>query len=163
MNGIELLQVLTDIFSDVALNGIKSDAWCTKLDNLHLAGKELVIYEREAIKQEFLEWVAMKQDRMVNVPSVGYIMESTLLMAMHNDTKYRDTTAETALEELAEKELMALTKTSEFNALKTAFAELCKVCFETESKTDRFKALLTLYVAVKDWSKDTGLVDTDLQ
>lgn len=103
MDGIELLQVLTDIFSDVALNGLKSDAWCTKLDNLHLTNKELVIYEREAIRQEFLEWVAMKQDSMVNVPSVGYIMESALIMAMHNDTKYHNSNAETALEELAKK------------------------------------------------------------
>lgn len=163
MDGIELLQVLTDIFSDGALNGLKSDAWCTKLDNLHLTNKELVIYEREAIRQEFLEWVAMKQNSMVNVPSVGYIMESALLMAMHNDAKRHGANEETALEELARKELMVLTKTSKFNALKTAFDGLCKVCFDTESKVDRFNALLTLYIAVKDWSKDTGLIDTDIQ
>lgn len=162
MNGIELLQVLMDIFGDVVLNGVRSDAWSPKLDNLRLAGKELVVYESEAIRQEFLELVAMKQNGMVNVPSVGYITESAILMAIHNDTKYHDANAETALEELAKKELMALTKTSEFNALKTAFYGLCKVCFETESKTDRFKALLTLYIAVKDWSKDTGLIDADM-
>lgn len=163
MNGIELLQILMDIFGDAVLNGVKSDAWSTKLSNLHLTNKELVIYEREAIKQEFLEWVAMKQDSMVNVPSVGYIMESALLMSMHNDTKYHNPNAETALEELAERELMVLTKTSKFKTLKTAFDELCKECFVTEYKIDRFKALLTLYIAVKDWSKDTGLIDTDIQ
>lgn len=163
MNGIELLQVLMDIFGDVVLNGIKSDAWSTKLDNLHLTGKELVIDESEAIRQEFLELVAMKQNGTVNVPSVGYITESAILMAMHNDTKYHDANAETALEELAEKALMELTKTSEFDVLKTAFDGLCKVCFEAESKIDRFNALLTLYIAVKDWSKDTGLIDTDIQ
>lgn len=64
---------------------------------------------------------------------------------------------------LAKRELMVLTKTSKFNALKTAFDGLCKVCFGTESKVDRFNALLTLYIAVKDWSKDTGLIDTDIQ
>lgn len=163
MNGVELLQVLIDIFGDAVLNGVRSDAWSTKLSNLHLTDKELVIDESEAIRQEFLEWVAMKQDSMVNVPSVGYIMESALLMAMHNDTKYHNPNAETALEEQAKKELMVLTKTSKFNALKTAFDGLCKVCFDTESKVDRFNALLTLYIAVKDWSKDTGLIDTDIQ
>lgn len=81
-----------------------------------------------------------------------------------------DANAETALEELAKKALMELTKTSEFDVLKTAFDVLktafdglCKVCFEAESKIDRFNALLTLYIAVKDWSKDTGLIDTDIQ
>lgn len=163
MNGIELLQVLMDIFRDAVLNGVRSDTWSPKLDNLHLAGKELVIHESEAIRQEFLELVAMKQNGMVNVPSVGYIMESALLMAMHNDAKYSNANVETALEELAKKELMALTKTSEFNALKTAFDGLCRVCFETESKIDRFNALLTFYIAVKDWSKDTGLIDTNIR
>lgn len=163
MNGIELLQVLMDIFGDAVLNGVRSDAWSTKLSNLHLTDKELVIDESEAIKQEFLEWVAMKQDSMVNVPSVGYIAESALLMAMHNDAKRHGANEETALEDLAKRELMVLTKTSKFNALKTAFDGLCKVCFDTESKVDRFNALLTLYIAVKDWSKDTGLIDTDIQ
>lgn len=163
MNGIELLQVLTDIFGDTVLNGVRSVAWNTKLSNLHLTDKELVIDESEAIKQEFLEWVAMGQNGKVNVPSVGYITESALLMAMHNDAKLRGANEETALEDLAKKELMVLTKTSKFNALKTAFGGLCKVCFDTESKVDRFNALLTLYIAVKDWSKDTGLIDTDIQ
>lgn len=163
MNGVELLQVLMDIFGDVVLNGVRSDAWSPNLDNLRLSGKELVIHESEAIRQEFLELVAMKQNGMVNVPSVGYIKESAILMAIHNDTKYHDANAETALEELAKKALMELTKTSEFDVLKTAFDGLRRVCFETESKIDRFKALLTLYIAVKDWSKDTGLIDTDIQ
>ena len=122
-----------------------------------------MIDESEAIKQEFLEWVAMKQDSMVNVPSVGYITESALLMAMHNDAKLHGANEEKALEELAKRELMVMTKTSKFSALKTAFDELCKECFVTEYKTDRFNALLTLYIAVKDWSKDTGLIDTDIQ
>lgn len=39
MNGIELLQVLTDIFGDAVLNGVRSDAWNTKLSNLHLTDK----------------------------------------------------------------------------------------------------------------------------
>lgn len=163
MNGIELLQVLMDIFGDAVLNGVRSDAWSTKLDNLHLTDKELVIDESEAIKQEFLEWVAVGQNGKVNVPSVGYITESALLMAMHNDAKYHSANEETALEELAKRELMVMTKASKFSALKTAFDELCKECFVTEYKIDRFKALLTLYIAVKDWSKDTGLIDTDIQ
>lgn len=163
MNGIELLQILIDIFCDAVLNGVRSDAWSTKLSNLHLTAKELVIDENEAIKQEFLEWVAMGQNGTVNVPSVGYITESALLMAMHNDAKCHGANEETALEELAKRELMLLTQTSKFNALKTAFDELCKECFVTEYKIDRFKALLTLYIAVKDWSKDTGLIDTDIR
>lgn len=51
MNGIELLQTLIDIFCDAVLNGVRSDAWSTKLSNLHLTDKELVIDESEAIKQ----------------------------------------------------------------------------------------------------------------
>lgn len=152
-----------DIFCDAVLNGVRSDAWRTKLSNLHLTDKELVIDESEAIKQEFLEWVAMGQNGEVNVPSVGYITESALLMAMHNDAKRHGANEETALEELAKRELMVMTKTSKFNALKTAFDELCKECFVTEYKIDIFKALLTLYIAVKDWSKDTGLIDTDIR
>ena len=163
MNGFELLQTLINLYNEVVMDGVKSDSWTTKLSNLHLTDKELVIDESEAIKQQFLEWVAMKQDSMVNVPSVGYIKESALLMAMHNDTKYHNPNAETALEELAKRELMVLTKTSKFNTLKTAFDGLCKVCFDTESKVDRFNALLTLYIAVKDWSQDSGLIDTDIR
>lgn len=105
----------------------------------------------------------MGKNGKVNFPSVGYITESALLMAMHNDAKLHGANEETALEELAKRELTVMTKTSKFSALKTAFYELCKECFVTEYKIDRFKALLTLYIAVKDWSKDTGLIDTDIQ
>lgn len=162
MNGIKLLQVLMDIFSDAVLNGVKSDAWSTKLDNLHLADKELVIDESEAIRQEFLEWVAMKKQDMVNVPSVGYIMESALLMAMHNDAKHHGANEETALEELAKKELTMMLKSDEFANVERAFYKLVDECFETTLKIDRFKVLSALYEAVKDWTQDSGLIDTDL-
>ena len=71
------------------MNGVKSDSWTTKLDSLNLADSELVIEEDKAIRQEFFGMGCdeKKQD-MVNVPSVGYIMESALLMAMHNDAKH---------------------------------------------------------------------------
>ena len=41
----------------------------------------------------------------------------------------------------------------ERNRITTSIDELCKECFVTEYKIDRFNALLTLYIAVKDWSK----------
>lgn len=162
MNGIELLQVLMDIFGDAVLNGVKSDSWTTKLDSLNLTDSELVINEDEAIRQEFLEWVAMKKQDMVNVPSVGYIMESALLMAMHNDTKYHDPIAETALEELAKKELTMMLESDKFVRVDKAYKGLCDVCFETTIKLVRFNALAELRDAVKDWSQDSGLIDTDL-
>lgn len=61
MNGIELLQILINLYNEVVMDGVKSDSWTTKLDKLNLADSELVINEDEAIRQEFLEWVAMKQ------------------------------------------------------------------------------------------------------
>lgn len=95
--------------------------------------------------------------RLLGMDGTEYVDEQLFYGHLH------DANAETALEELAKKALMELTKTSEFDVLKTAFDGLCKVCFEAESKIDRFNALLTLYIAVKDWSKDTGLIDTDIQ
>ena len=163
MNGIELLQVLMDIFGDAVLNGVRSDAWSTKLDNLHLTDQEFVINESEVINQEFLEWVAMKKQDMVNVPSVGYIMESALLMAMHNGTKYHDPIAETALEELAKKELTMMLESDKFARLDKAYKALCDVCFETTIKLARFSALSELRDGVKDWSQDSGLIDTDIR
>lgn len=163
MNGIELLQVLMDIFGDAVLNGVRSDAWGTKLDNLHLADQEFVINESEVINQEFLEWVAMKKQDMVNVPSVGYIMESALLMAMHNDAKHHGKNEETALEELAKKELTMMLESDKFARLDKAFKALCDVCFETTIKLARFSALSELRDAVKDWSQDSGLIDTDIR
>jgi len=82
MNGIGLLQTLVNLYNEAVMNGVKSDSWTTKLDSLNLADSELVINEDEAIRQEFLERVAMKHTDLVSVPSVGYIMESALLMAM---------------------------------------------------------------------------------
>ncbi len=163
MNGIELLQVLMDIFGDAVLNGVRSDAWSTKLDNLHLTDQEFVINESEVINQEFLEWVAMKKQDMVNVPSVGYIMESALLMAMHNDAKHHGKNEETALEELAKKELTMMLESDKFARLDKAYKALCDVCFETTIKLARFSALSELRDAVKDWSQDTGLIDTDIR
>lgn len=163
MNGIELLQVLMDIFGDAVLNGVRSDAWSTKLDNLHLIDQEFVINESEVINQEFLEWVAMKKQDMVNVPSVGYIMESALLMAMHNDAKHHGKNEETALEELAKKELTMMLESDKFARLDKAYKALCDVCFETTIKLARFSALSELRDAVKDWSQDSGLVDTDIR
>lgn len=163
MNGIELLQVLMDIFGDAVLNGVRSDAWSTKLDNLHLTDQEFVINESEVINQEFLEWVAMKKQDMVNVPSVGYIMESALLMAMHNDAKHHGKYEETALEELAKKELTMMLESDKFARLDKAYKALCDVCFETTIKLARFSALSELRDAVKDWSQDSGLIDTDIR
>ena len=163
MNGIELLQVLMDIFGDAVLNGVRSDAWSTKLDNLHLTDQEFVINESEVINQEFLEWVAMKKQDMVNVPSVGYILESALLMAMHNDAKHHGKNDETALEELAKKELTMMLESDKFTRLDKAYKALCDVCFETTIKLARFSALSELRDAVKDWSKGTGLIDTDIR
>lgn len=163
MNGIELLQVLMDIFGDAVLNGVRSDAWSTKLDNLHLTDQEFVINESEVINQEFLEWVAMKKQDMVNVPSVGYIMESALLMAMHNDAKHHGKNEETALEELAKKELTMMLESDKFARLDKAYKALCDVCFETTIKLARFSALSELRDAVKDWSQDSGLIDTDIR
>lgn len=163
MNGIELLQVLMDIFGDAVLNGVRSDAWSTKLDNLHLTDLEFVINESEVINQEFLEWVAMKKQDMVNVPSVGYIMESALLMAMHNDAKHHGKNEETALEELAKKELTMMLESDKFVRVDKAYKALCDVCFETTIKLARFSALSELRDAVKDWSQDSGLIDTDIR
>ena len=163
MNGIELLQVLMNIFQDAVLNGVRSDAWSTKLDNLHLTDQEFVINESEAINQKFLEWVAMKKQDMVNVPSVGYIMESALLMAMHNDAKHHGKNEETALEELAKKELTMILESDKFARLDKAYKALCDVCFETTIKLARFSALSELRDAVKDWSQDSGLIDTDIR
>lgn len=59
MNGIGLLQTLVNLYNEAVMNGVKSDSWTTKLDSLNLADSELVINEDEAIRQEFLEWVAM--------------------------------------------------------------------------------------------------------
>lgn len=162
MNGIELLQVLMDIFCDAVLNGVKSDSWTTKLDSLNLADSEIVINEDEAIRQEFLEWVVMKKQDMVNVPSVGYIVESALLMAMHNSTKYHDPIAETALEELAKEELIMMLESDKFARVDKAYKGLCDVCFETTIKLVRFNALAELRDAVKDWAQNSGLIDTDL-
>lgn len=163
MNGIELLQVLMDIFGDAVLNGVKSDSWTTKLDSLNLADSEIVINEDEAIRQEFLEWVVMKKQDMVNVPSVGYIMESALLMAMHNDAKHHGKNEETALEELAKKELTMMLESDKFVRVDKAYKGLCDVCFETTIKLARFSALSELRDAVKDWSQDSGLIDTDIR
>lgn len=160
MNGIELLQVLMDIFGDAVLNGVKSDSWTTKLDSLNLTDSELVINEDEAIRQEFYEWVAMKKQDMVNVPSVGYIMESALLMAMHNDAKHHGKNEETALEELAKKKLTMMLESDKFVRVDKAYKALCDVCFETTIKLVRFNALAELCDAVKDWSQDSGLIDT---
>lgn len=162
MNGIGLLQTLINLYNEVVMDGIKSDSWTTKLDSLNLTDSELVINEDEAIRQEFLEWVAMKKQDMVNVPSVGYIMERALLMAMHNDTKYHDPIAETALEELAKKELTMMLESDKFVRVDKAYKGLCDVCFETTIKLVRFNALAELRDAVKDWSQDSGLIDTDL-
>lgn len=162
MNGIELLQTLVNLYNEVVMDGVKSDSWMTKLDSLNLADSELFINEDEAIRQEFLEWVAMKKQDMVNVPSVGYTMESALLMAMHNGTKYHDPIAETVLEELAKKELTMMLESDKFARLDKAYKALCDVCFETTIKLARFSALSELRDAVKDWSQDSGLIDTDL-
>lgn len=162
MNGIELLQTLVNLYNEAVMNGVKSDSWTTKLDSLNLANSELVIDADEAIRQEFLEWVAMKKQDMVNVPSVGYIMESALLMAMHNDTKYHDPIAETALEELAKEELIMMLESDKFARVDKAYKGLCDVCFETTIKLVRFNALAELRDAVKDWAQNSGLIDTDL-
>ena len=162
MNGIELLQTLINLYNEVVMDGVKSDSWTTKLDNLNLADSELVINEDEAIRQEFLEWVAMKKQDMVNVPSVGYIMESALLMAMHNDAKYRNTNEETALEQLAKEELAMMLESDKFARVDKAYKELCDACFETTIKLVRFTALSELRDAVKDWAQNSGLIDTDL-
>lgn len=163
MNGIELLQILINLYNEVVMDGVKSDSWTTKLDSLNLTDSELVINEDEAIRQEFLEWVAMKKQDMVNVPSVGYIMESALLMAMHNDAKHHGKNEETALEELAKKELTMMLESDKFARLDKAYKALCDVCFETTIKLVRFNALAELRDAVKDWSQDSGLIDTDIR
>lgn len=163
MNGIELLQTLVNLYNEAVMNGVKSDSWTTKLDSLNLANSELVIDADEAIRQEFLEWVAMKKQDMVNVPSVGYIVESALLMAMHNGTKYHDPIAETALEELAKKELTVMLESDKFVRVDKAYKGLCDVCFETTIKLVRFNALVELRNAVEDWSQDSGLIDTDIR
>lgn len=163
MNGIELLQTLVNLYNETVINGVKSDSWTTKLDSLNLADSELVIEEDKAIRQEFLEWVAMKHTDLIMVPSVGYIMESALLMAMHNDAKNRNTNEETALEELAKKELTMMLESDKFVRVDKAYKGLCDVCFETTIKLVRFNALSELRDAVKDWSQDSGLIDTDIQ
>lgn len=163
MNGIELLQTLVNLYNEVVMNGVKSDIWTTKLDNLNLADSELVINEDEAIRQEFLEWVAMKKQDMVYVPSVGYIMESALLMAIHNDAKRHGANEETALEELAKKELTMMLESDKFARLDKAYKALCEVCFGTTIKLARIIALSELRDAVKDWSQDSGLIDTDIR
>jgi hypothetical protein len=163
MNGIELLQTLVNLYNEAVMNGVKSDSWTTKLDSLNLADSELVINEDEAIRQEFLEWVAMKHTDLIRVPSVGYIMESALLMAMHNDAKHHGKNEETALEELAKKELTMMLESDKFARLDKAYKGLCDVCFETTIKLLRFNALAELCDAVKDWSQDSGLIDTDIR
>lgn len=126
MHGIELLQTLVNLYNEVVMNGVKSDSWTTKLDSLNLADSELVIEEDKAIRQEFLEWVAMKKQDMVNVPSVGYIMESALLMAMHNDAKHHGKNEETALEELAKKELTMMLESDKFARLDKANSSMLR-------------------------------------
>lgn len=163
MNGIELLQTLVNLYNEAVMNGVKSDSWTTKLDSLNLADSELFINEDEAIRQEFLEWVAMKHTVLVSVPSVGYITESKLLMAVHNDAKNRNTNEETALEELAKAELSSMLESDKFARMDKAYKGLCDVCFETTIKLARFNALAELRDAVKDWSQDTGLIDTDIR
>lgn len=163
MNGIGLLQTLVNLYNEAVMNGVKSDSWTTKLDSLNLADSELVINEDEAIRQEFLEWVAMKHTDLIRVPSVGYIMESALLMAMHNDAKNRNTNEETALEELAKKELTMMLESDKFVRVDKAYKGLCDVCFETTIKLLRFSALSELRDAVKDWSQGSGLIDTDIR
>lgn len=163
MNGIGLLQTLVNLYNEAVMNGVKSDSWTTKLDSLNLADSELVINEDEAIRQEFLEWVAMKHTDLIRVPSVGYTMESALLMAMHNDAKNRNTNEETALEELAKKELTMMLESDKFVRVDKAYKGLCDVCFETTIKLARFSALSELRDAVKDWSQGSGLIDTDIQ
>lgn len=162
MNGIELLQTLVNLYNEAVMNGVKSDSWTTKLDSLNLADSELVINEDEAIRQEFLELVAMKHTVLVSVPSVGYIMESALLMAMHNDAKYRNADEETALEELTKAELSSMLESDKFVRVDKAYKGLCDVCFETTIKLVRFNALAELRDAVKDWAQNSGLIDTDL-
>lgn len=104
----------------------------------------------------------MKKQDMVNVPSVGYIMESALLMAMHNDAKHHGKNEETALEELAKKELTMMLESDKFARLDKAYKALCDVCFETTIKLLRFSALSELRDAVKYWAQNSGLIDTDL-
>lgn len=162
MNGIELLQTLVNLYNEAVMNGVKSDSWTTKLDSLNLADSELFINEDEAIRQEFLELVAMKHTDLVNVPSVGHIMESALLMAMHNDAKYRGANVETALEQLAKEELTMMLESDKFERVDKAYKELCDACFETTIKLVRFTALSELRDAVKDWAQNSGLIDTDL-
>ena len=163
MNGIELLQTLVNLYNEVVMDGVKSDSWTTKLDSLNLADSELFINEDEAIRQEFLEWVAMKHTDLVSVPSVGYIMESALLMAMHNDVKYRNAGEETALEELTKAELSSMLESDKFARVDKAYKGLCDVCFETTIKLVRFNALAELRDAVKDWAQNSGLIDTDIR
>ena len=162
MNGIGLLQTLVNLYNEAVMNGVKSDSWTTKLDSLNLADSELVINEDEAIRQEFLELVTMKHTNLVSVPSVGYIMESAILMAMHNDTKHHDKNKETSLEELAKKELTMMLESDKFARVDKAYKELCDACFETTIKLVRFTALSELRDAVKDWAQNSGLIDTDL-
>lgn len=162
MNGIELLQTLVNLYNEAVMNGVKSDSWMTKLDSLNLADSELFINEDEAIRQEFLEWVAMKHTYLVNVPSVGHILESALLMAMHNDAKHHGKNEETALEELAKEELNMMLESDKFARVDKAYKGLCDVCFETTIKLVRFNALAELRDAVKDWAQNSGLIDTDL-
>lgn len=163
MNGIELLQILINLYNEVVIDGVKSDSWTTKLDKLNLADSELVINEDEAIRQEFLEWVAMKHTDLVSVPSVGYIMESALLMAMHNDAKYHGANVETALEQLAKEELTMMLESDKFARVDKVYKELCDACFETTIKLVRFTALSELRDAVKDWAQNSGLIDTDIR
>lgn len=163
MNGIGLLQTLVNLYNEAVMNGVKSDSWTTKLDSLNLADSELFINEDEAIRQEFLEWVAMKHTDLIRVPSVGYIMESALLMAMHNDAKHHGKNEETDLEQLAKEELATMLESDKFVRVDKAYKALCDVCFETTIKLARFSALSELRDAVKDWSQGSGLIDTDIQ
>lgn len=74
----------------------------------------------------------------------------------------KDSLAETALEELAKKKLTMMLESDKFVRVDKAYKALCDVCFETTIKLLRFNALAELCDAVKDWSQDSGLIDTDL-
>ena len=54
-------------------------------------------------------------------------------------------------------------ESDKFARLDKAYKALCDVCFETTIKLARFSALSELRDAVKDWSQDSGLIDTDIR
>lgn len=94
--------------------------------------------------------------------SVGTWSAIRLVNTYENDN-FGEVTTDIEPCRIAKKELTMMLESDKFARLDKAYKALCDVCFETTIKLARFSALSELRDAVKDWSQDSGLIDTDIR